>query len=374
LCARDVPDLDRSQENTTTMATRMLTLGGAVSAAAMMCYAGLAGAHQAERPANHASAVIEPSAPHATVSLRNNETTVTLTADGVPAAVLSDLRPSRLQVFENGVRQPDVRVGVEQLPISLAVLIEMGGRAYELNRMLQSEAPHLLRPLIDRLESGDSLAVFTYDDIVRPRIEFDAPRDTWAVALNRLEAPRFSEANLHDAAIQLLDRMQSVAGRRALVLVTTGLDTFSRATFDDLLARARAVRTPIYCLSLADLARSRIVDRSTGPLARVDWNQLDARCARLAEAAGGRVYRGARAFNAPAIFDDMLEQLRLRFVLSYESTATRSDQPRQIEVRFLGDLPARSRGYAKDASKRRDSEVIARIEYPSTTYVSSSSS
>ena len=360
------------------MATRILTFGRVVSAAVMMCDAALAGAHQGEPPTTHAPAVIGPSAPQpaaVSVRLRNDETTVTLTADNLPADMLSELRPSRLQVFENRVRQSDVRVGVEHLPISVAVLIELGGRAYELNRVLQSEAPHLVRPLMERLESGDSFAVFTYDDVVRPRIEFGMPREAWDVAVNHLEAPRFSEANLHDAVIQVLDRMQSVAGRRALVLVTTGIDTFSRATFDDLLARARAVRTPIYCLSLADLARSRIVDLSTGPLARVDWGELDARCARLAEASGGRVYRAARAFNAPAIFDDMLEQLRLSYVLTFESTAAaESERPRRIEVRFMSEDTARRSGSAKDAPRRRRSQVIARVEYPPATASPSPSS
>ena len=360
------------------MANRMLTLGRVVSAAAIMCYAAAADAHQGDRPTNHANAATRPSAPQpadVTVRVRNDETTVTLTAENLPAGMLSSLRPSRMQVFENGVRQPDVRVGVEHLPISLAVLIEMGGRAYELNRVLQSEAPHLLRPLIDRLESGDNFAVFTYDDVVHPLVEFGAPRDTWLLAMNHLEAPRFSEANLYDAALQMLDRMQSVPGRRALVLVTTGIDTFSRATFDDLLARARTARTPIHCVSLADLARSRIVDVSTGPLARLDWDQLESRCARLAVASGGRVYRAARAFNASAIFDDMLEQLRVRYVLSYDSTATAaSDRPRQIEVRVVGDDTSLPGGSPKRVPPGRHSEVIASVEYPPARAMPSSSS
>jgi hypothetical protein len=359
------------------MANRMLIFGRAVSAAAVMCYAALAGAHQADGPTNHGSAVIRPSArppAQTTVRVRNDETTVTLTADSLPADMLSALRPARLQVFENGVQQPDVRVGIEHVPISLAVLVEMGGRAYELNRVLQSEAPHLLRQLVDRLEPADRLAVFTYDQVVHPLIEFGAAREAWPLALNRMEAPRFSEANLHDAAIQMLDRMLPVEGRRALVLVTTGVDTFSRATFDDLLTRARSARMPIYCLSLADLARSRIVDFSTGPLARVDWEQLEARCARLAEASGGRVYRGARAFNASGIFDDMLEQLRVRYVLSYNSTAAPPNERRHIEVRYLGDDASHRRGSAKDAPPRRRYEVVARIEYPPAPAIPSSSS
>jgi hypothetical protein len=159
------------------------------------------------------------------------------------------------------------------------------------------------------------------------------------------------------------------------VLVTTGIDTFSRATFDDLLARARDARTPIYCLSLADLARNRVVDASTGPLSRVDWDALEARCTRLADVSGGRAYRGVRAFNAPAIFDDMLERMRLRYVVSYESTdAKPSDQPRQIEVRILPGDRARLGRAAKGTSALQRHHVIARLEYPPKTTTPSPSS
>jgi Ca-activated chloride channel homolog len=359
------------------IANRTLTLARVAAAAAIVYHTAVAEAHQVDGATNSAAvARLSSSRPaDATVRLQNQTTTVTLTGDDLPADILPNVRPSRLQVFEDGIRQSDVRVRVEHLPISLAVLLEMGGRSYELNHILQSEAPHLLRPLVDRLGEADSVSVFTYDDVLRPRLEFGVPREQWISTLGRFEAPRFSEANLHDATIQLLERMQSLAGRRALVLVTTGIDTFSRATFDDLLMRARAARTPIYCLSLADLARNRVIDASTGPLARVDWEQLEARCTQLAEASGGRIYRGVRAFNAPAMFDDMLERLRLRYVLSYDSAAARTSAgPREIEVRAAANDSARGVRSASGAPPRQRDHVIARIPYPPNGVVQAPSS
>jgi hypothetical protein len=149
---------------------------------------------------------------------------------------LPTLRPEQLQVFEDGVRQQDVRVDIEDVPVSLSVLIEMGGRSRELTRVLQEEAPYLIRPLFERPGPADTLRLFTYDRAIHTVVESGALRTAWSAALDSLKAPMFSEANFYDATIDLLDRMTSAPGRRAIVILTTGIDTFSRTTFDNLVA------------------------------------------------------------------------------------------------------------------------------------------
>jgi hypothetical protein len=164
--------------------------------------------------------------------------------------------------------------------------------------------------------------VFTYDRELRPVIDFGAARETWRPTLDRVKAPDFSEANFYDATIALLNRMTAIAGRRAIIVLTTGNDTFSRASFDDVVARARRGHIPIYCLTLDDVVRSRPIDISHGPLARVDWPRSAARLAQLARVSGGRVYNDVRSMSASAIYDDILERLRIQYVLTYVSPAS----------------------------------------------------
>src|SRR3954469_9934119 len=68
---------------------------------------------------------------------------------------LSDLRRDRFAVFENGVRQQDVNVDIEHAPVTLAVLFEHGGRSYQLNRAIASDAEYIVRPLLGMLERDD---------------------------------------------------------------------------------------------------------------------------------------------------------------------------------------------------------------------------
>jgi hypothetical protein len=66
--------------------------------------------------------------------------------------------------------------------------------------------------------------------------------------------------------IDVLNRMKDVHGRKAVLLISTGLDTFSHATFDDVLRAVQQSATPVYCIALGESARSLI--GTTGPYRR----------------------------------------------------------------------------------------------------------
>jgi VWFA-related protein len=269
------------------------------------------------------------------VEARTGRVTVRLPARTFEDMLAPGVRPGRLHVYEDGVPQR-ASVDVEHAPVSIAVLMEMGGRSRELADVLETEAPSLVRPLLERLGPEDRLGLFTYDRQLRTVLDFGAPRESWAASLDRLEAPVFSEANLYDAALAVLERMQAQPGRRALILLTTGIDTFSQTSAADLMVRARVMGTPIYPLTLGDLVQHRVFDQATGPLARVNWDAAERRCRDLAAASGGRVFTRVRSLSVPAVYDDVLERLRVTYVLSYASPrlAAHDRHPRLVEVRL----------------------------------------
>jgi VWFA-related protein len=339
----------------------------AAGAAAVVCVSAVVGEGN-EIPGRSRTDVVTSetmSAGQADVSFdtATRQVTVKVAADTLSPEIATTVRPSRLQVYEDGVRRQDVTVGIEHLPLTLGVLIEMGGRSHELADLLEGEAPYLVAPLLDRLRDDDRLGVFTYDRELRPVIDFGAARETWRPTLDRVKAPAFSEANFYDATIALLNRMTAIAGRRAIIVLTTGNDTFSRTSFDDVVARARAAHIPIYCLTLDDVVRSRLIDISHGPLARVDWPRSAARLAQLARVSGGRVYDDVRSMSASAIYDDILERLRIQYELTYVSPASGGDD-RVVEVRVSGVNDAAAAGRAsRHAKSRAGDRVIAQARY-----------
>jgi len=282
--------------------------------------------------------------------------------EGASPAVV--VRRSNFAVFEDGHRQHNVTVEVEHSPVTLAVLMEMGGRSQQLNKTLASDAPYIARPVLDVLGRNDKLAVFTYDDRLHPIVDFDAPPDKWDDAFAGIPLPQFSEANFYDATIQVLDRLAGVSGRKALLIISTGIDTFSRANFEDLLKKAEAANTPFYVIGLGDTVRQSAIDRASGPLARVDWDACARQLERLARVTGGRAYVDANPFSVPSIYDDIMENLRVRCVITYVSS-----QPvtiataRTVQVKLVDPKTNAPLRIAEASGRRVTARVIAQATY-----------
>lgn len=309
--------------------------------------------------ANALTASAQVASPEVAFDTANGTVRLDLSVDDVRGLPIPHLRRDRLAVFEDGVRQEHANIAVEHSPITLAVLVELGGRSTQLTRMLTADAVYAARPVLDVLRPGDKFGLFTYADRLRTIVDFDAPHDKWREALTRVHQAQFSEANFYDAASEVLDRLAPMPGRKAIVIVSTGIDTFSRQTFDDVLKKATGLKTPVYVIDLGEWARKRAGDVGEGPLSRVDWTECTRRLQALAGSSGGRWYSRGATIDTAAIFDDMVEKLRVRYVITYQSSQPSvSATARAVEVRVV-DPVATVRG----ASPR----LIARTSYTPTT-------
>lgn len=199
-----------------------------------------------------------------------------LSVDDVRGLPIPHLRRNNFAVFEDGRRQEHATVDVEHSPVTLAVLVEMGGRSTQLNRMLTTDAVYAARPVLDVLGPEDKIGLFAYADRLHTIVDFDAPADKRREAFTRVPEARFSEANLYDATVDVLHRLTSMPGPKALLLISTGIDTFSQATFDDVLTAAKNAKTPVYVVDLGESARRRVADVAGGPLSRVGLEGMHA--------------------------------------------------------------------------------------------------
>jgi Ca-activated chloride channel homolog len=205
-------------------------------------------------------------------------------------------------------------------------------------------------------------------------IDFDDSHDKWESALRNLPSPRFSEANLYDAAIEVLERLASRPGPKALFLITTGIDTFSHASFNDLARKAELAKIPIFALGFEDVARSGLVDTARGPLGRVNWSALTRELQTLAAVSGGRVYVRPSSSDLAAIYDEVMEQLRVRYVITYVSPQPATQAaPRTVEVQIVqasrGELLSRRTSTAPGVGMR----TVARATYTPGTALTRSS-
>jgi VWFA-related protein len=152
-----------------------------------------------------------------------------------------------------------------------------------------------------------------------------------------LNAPETSENNFYDALLEVLARMRSVSERKAIIAVTSGVDTFSKANFEQVLGSARGSAVPIYAIGLNHLMQLEAVTYGdAAPFARINWTAAETQLEALAKASGGRAYALETDAQIPGIYDDIMENLRVRYVVTYISSNTATiGPPRSIRIELI---------------------------------------
>ncbi len=157
--------------------------------------------------------------------------------------------------------------------------------------------------------------------------------------------------------------MQSIPGRKVLVLISSGIDTFSKARFADALTEARKADVPIYVVNLGPTLRSALfLDSSVthgGPYGDLDWTRAQTELEKLAHASGGGIFSPESSLDLTGVYDDLLAKLRIRYTIQYPALRGASDsRPRAVRVELSGPMSGVVTG-KKEANRR----LIAEAEY-----------
>jgi VWFA-related protein len=250
---------------------------------------------------------------------------------------IPNIRRENFAVYENGVRQQNATVEIEHASVSLALLMEFGGRYQAFNKTLVEEVSRAGHPLLDVLGRTDKVSVWTYGDTVKQLAAFSQGHDVLDSLFYSLKPPELSEANLYDAMLSMFAFMKPVRGRKAIVLISSGIDTFSHAKLDDVLSAAQAGDTPAYAVGLGPVLKDlATLPPAGGPTSRIDWTRAQDDLQMIAQSSGGRAYSPRNTFDVRATYDDMMENLRVRYVISYKSsTNADAKAPRTIRIELV---------------------------------------
>jgi VWFA-related protein len=175
--------------------------------------------------------------------------------------------------------------------------------------------------------------VISYD--MKPQILADFTQDKRAVqaALNQLRMPGFAETNLFDALFDTLDRLDRIEGKKYIILVSTGVDTFSKLTLDKILKKVKTTKdVTIYPISVGWVEREwweshgRAAPHGMGiPVGNMDYLQADNEMKTFASLTGGRAYFPRFQGELPGIFNDIASDIRNQYSISYHPTNSKLD-------------------------------------------------
>lgn len=241
-------------------------------------------------------------------------------------------------VYEDEVRRPIESIEVAHTPLSIGVLLENGGRYRALNEAIADTVSHAARDLMNAVNPGDRVALWTYGQSVQS-LDSSVENGAAVQLINlRLPVPPTSEANLYDAVLATLPRVQQMPGRKVLIVVSTGIDTFSRSGFAEVLRAERETGVPVCAINIGPLVRSGLlVDGSDGqqPYAHLRWQQAASQLARMAEVSGCRAVMPDSSLEFSTLYDELLANLNLQYVIRYQSATPQQSGTHRVEIAWV---------------------------------------
>ncbi|HZQ23429.1 MAG TPA: VWA domain-containing protein [Terriglobales bacterium] len=238
------------------------------------------------------------------------------------------LHKDNFKVFEDGVPQQIATFNQTQAPITAVLLLEFASTNY----YFMYDALNASYNFANSLQKDDWVAVTYYD--MRPHILLDFTQDKRAIfgALNTLRIPGFAETNLFDALYDTLDRLDRIEGRKYIILVSTGVDTFSKLNLDQILKKVRSTKdVTIYPVSIGRAEREYMdahgstMPHGVAPVSNIDYLQADNEMSTFARLTGGRAYFPRFEGELPEIFHDIAADIRNQYSITYHPTNTKLD-------------------------------------------------
>jgi Ca-activated chloride channel family protein len=238
---------------------------------------------------------------------------------------VTDLVQKDFAVFEDGIRQELSLFTHENLPISLAILIDTSASMEEKLQTAQAAATRFTKTL----RQQDLAEIVQFNDRTTTLQSFTNDLALLEAAIRKTEAS--GPTALHNAlyvALKDLMREKKTAElrRRAIVLLSDGEDTSSLVNDEQVLDLAKKSEIGIYAISLRP---TRSQDRQ-----RQAFSQAEYLVNALTRETGGRAYFPTSLSELDSVYDRIAEELRTLYGVGYVSSNGRRDGKwRRIVVR-----------------------------------------
>ena len=239
---------------------------------------------------------------------------------GIPAG--------NFRIMEDGVAQKILHASTGETPITLSMVVEFSARYQRFYSYGWFTTLQAVYTFLQTLKPEDQVAVVAFDLRTTILSDFSTNRQDTQEALGRLRIPGFSESNMFDALTEVADRMSSIDGRKAILYIGSGRDTFSKITLDECRRKLQTAGVPIFSLDTFELQTMNM-----SGMRELDFLQAENELKTFSKETGGQAWFPRFLGEYPGIFQALNQALRNTYMLSYSPTNTAHDGKfRKIKV------------------------------------------
>lgn len=262
----------------------------------------------------------------------------------VPAVVMDrngrymgSLRKEDFRIYENGVEREVAYFASVEKPFTVALLLDVSGSTQFQLAQIREAA----NTFVSRLRMNDRLMAITFDGRVNVLTQ---PERVAVVRRGKLHIPAVTDGTvLYDTVDFALKRMAQIPGRKAIVLMTDGVDQDSRVSMKATLEGIAEQDVLVYTVQYNTLPQlperlSRIKDEKARRKVRErllkGYSLSEPYLRTLAEKTGGRFYRADDLRQVGPAFEAITSELGVHYSLGYYSKhPSNADGERAIKVK-----------------------------------------
>lgn len=252
--------------------------------------------------------------------------------------IIPGLRREHFRIYLDGEEQEMVAFAPSEAPLTTVLLVEANpGLGYLLYENL--DAAYLF---LNQMRKDDWVALVSYDLKSHIVTDFTRARRDVIQGLRTLQfGGGFREANMYDAVANTLDNMKDIEGKKSIILIGTGRDTFSKLNWNKIRRITREHRVTIFGVGmtwLLQLYYDRLESRGYRiNISRMDLHLAEAQIRDLAEQTGGRAYFPRFRAELPGVYQTIGAMLRNQYSLAFRPRDFKPDgKYHKIEVKLVG--------------------------------------
>lgn len=254
------------------------------------------------------------------------------------------LTQGNFRLYVDGKSQP-FRLEKPEEPASVALLVEYSASSAYFIDDLNASLGGFLR----HAPEGHWYALATFSNELEIHRDFTKQIGEINAAYSQLGLPIRNEINTYDAVYEMLDKMARLPGRRILIVVGSGVDTFSEYGLGQVQKKAEAVNVTIFVAGLGSLFRG-VYDPYLDSSARMSLLQAQAFLQMLANKTGGFAWFPNQFSAFPDVMQGIMQSVATQYRLVYDVPLNGSGKFHKIKVEAFSVVN----------DKREDFKVLVR--------------
>ncbi|MGB7844803.1 MAG: VWA domain-containing protein [Candidatus Acidiferrum sp.] len=271
-----------------------------------------------------------------TISVEVPVVTLDVIATTQHGDLIPGLKKENFRILEDGQPQTITNFGPSDAPITMVVLMEFSARFYG---WFGYQAKYWADALFPNLNQKDWVALVTFDMKPKTEVDFTQNKDELRQAIYHLYFPGFSESNVFDALLDTVDRLKDVKGKKSILLLASGVDTFSKHTLDQTMKQLRGTDVTIFAVGL-DKPLSNYLEMRGGGMrgggVRMDFLQAENQLKTFAQMSGGFAWFPQFDGEIPGVMHEVTDFLRHQYSITYTPTNHNADgKYRKVKVELV---------------------------------------